>query len=158
MLTIMPHAGAAAEQVMKERRPAQTAIGARLAARASSPKQQQVQFDAAVTMIRPRVDLTDEAEDLVLAAGTPRFHEDEAIVELHEEAASSTRPFAVVRMPLPAPPTVNGVTIPFDKLMISDDDDDLTRPVLKGDHDDLAFAPAPTLIDPLLANLKIKGN
>ena len=106
-------------------------------------------------MIRPRVDLTDEAEDLVLAAGTPRFHEDEAVVEhQHEEGASSTRPFAVVRMPLPAPPQVNGVTIPFEKMMVSDDDD-LTRPVAK---DDLAFAPEPTLIDPLLANLKVKSN
>jgi CHASE2 domain-containing sensor protein len=162
VLSVMPHVGSIAEVgIAKERRPAaaQTAIGARLAARAAviaTPKQKQQQFDAAVTMIRPRVDMTDEAEDLVLAAGTPRFNEDEAVVErVHDErSASSTRPFAVVRLPLPPAPSVNGVTIPFDRLMV-DFDNDLTRPV---DKDDPAFGPEPTLIDPLLANLKVKEN
>ncbi|HEY5933983.1 MAG TPA: CHASE2 domain-containing protein [Kofleriaceae bacterium] len=162
VLSVMPHASTMVETgVAKDRRPAaaQTAIGARLAARATAihtPKQKQAQFDGAVTMIRPRVDLTDEAEDLVLAAGTPRFNEEEAVVErVHDEhGAGSTRPFAVVRLPLPPAPSVNGVTIPFDRLM-ADFDNDLTRPV---DKDDPAFGPEVTVIDPLLANLKVKEN
>ena len=167
VLSVMPHVGSVVEAgIAKERRPAaaQTAIGARLAARAAviaTPKQKQAQFDGAVTMIRPRVDLTDEADDLVLAAGTPRFNEEEAVVErVHDErgGAGSTRPFAVVRLPLPPAPSVNGVTLPFDKLMASMEDfgdNDLTRPI---DKDDPAFGPERTLIDPLLANLKVKEN
>jgi len=163
VLTVMPHtslteqvAPAPAPRARRPSAPPETAIGARLAARAvATPKQKQVQFDAAVTVIRPRVDLTDDADDLVLAAGTPRFNEEDAVVERQHEAGS-TRPFAVVRLPLPPAPSVNGVTIPFEKLMADgfENDDELTRPVMKSDLD--AFGPDVTLIDPLLANLKVK--